>query len=135
MSTEKDLWRTAKIMTDEYGTEAPFIAAQRIDALVALGDEVLETVHEDDIEREITFVPTSQTVMPYASTLDLPPSVRHSLPQHAQEIFLSAFNHAFAAHVGDPRQEEAAFRIAWAAVKKSYVKEPSGEWVPRDRWD
>jgi cation transport regulator len=45
---------------------------------------------------------------------DLPPSVRH--------IYREAFNHAYAAHAGDPRQEEAAHRIAWAAVKHSYVK-------------
>jgi hypothetical protein len=33
-------------------------------------------------------------------------------------------------HVGDPRQEQAAHRIAWAAVKRRYVK-LSGEWVTR----
>jgi cation transport regulator len=42
-----------------------------------------------------------------------PPSVRDHLPEHAQLIYREAFNHAFAAHVGDPRQEEAAHRIAW----------------------
>jgi len=36
----------------------------------------------------------------------------------------------FAAHVGDPRQEEAAHRIAWAAVKRSYVK-IGGSWIAR----
>jgi cation transport regulator len=60
--------------------------------------------------------------MPYASNGDLPASVRYHLPPHAQDIYREAFNHAFAAHVGDPRQEEAAHRIAWAAVKRSYVK-------------
>jgi hypothetical protein len=29
---------------------------------------------------------------------------------------------AFDAHAGDPRQQEPACRIAWAAVKRSYVK-------------
>ncbi len=72
--------------------------------------------------------------MPYASTLDLPPSLRHSLPPHAQDIFRAAFNHAFAAHAGDPRQEEAAHRIAWAAVKKSYIK-MGDAWVRRDGRD
>jgi len=70
--------------------------------------------------------------MPYASIDDLPPSVRDHLPAHAQEIFRSAFNHAWAAHAGDPRQEEAAFRIAWAAVKRGYRKIGS-EWVPISR--
>jgi cation transport regulator len=32
--------------------------------------------------------------------------VRHSLPEHAQDIYREAFNHAFAAHEGDPRQVE-----------------------------
>lgn len=61
--------------------------------------------------------------MPYSSNSDLPPGVRHHLPPHAQDIFREAFNHAWAAHADDPRQEEAAHRIAWAAVKRSYVKD------------
>jgi P-type Mg2+ transporter len=35
------------------------------------------------------------------------------------DIYRAAFNHAFAARTGDPRQEEAAHRIAWAVVKRS----------------
>ena len=66
--------------------------------------------------------------MPYLVNEDLPPGVRNPLPEHAQDIFRAAFNHAWAAHEGDPRQEEAAFRIAWAAVRRSYRK--AGErWV------
>ena len=68
--------------------------------------------------------------MPYTSNSDLPPSVRRSLPTHAQDIYREAFNHAFADHAGDPRQEEAAHRIAWAAVKRGYVKTETG-WVKR----
>ena len=60
--------------------------------------------------------------MPYRVNADLPPSVRDHLPEHAQDIYREAFNHAFAAHAGDPRQEEAAHRIAWAAVKRRYEK-------------
>jgi cation transport regulator len=60
--------------------------------------------------------------MPYQTNEDVPPSVSRHLPSHAQDIYREAFNHAFAAHEGDPRQEEAAHRIAWAAVKRSYVK-------------
>lgn len=69
--------------------------------------------------------------MPYARNEDLPPSVRNHLPNHAQDIFRSAFDAAFAEHSGDPRQEEAAFRIAWAAVKKHY-KKVGADWVPKD---
>lgn len=68
--------------------------------------------------------------MPYQTNTDLPPSVRGHLPEHAQDIYREAFNHAFAAHQGDARQEEAAYRIAWAAVKRSYVK-LGADWVRR----
>jgi cation transport regulator len=68
--------------------------------------------------------------VPYATNDALPLSVRRNLPVHAQGIFRAAFNHAFAAHAGDPRQEEAAHRIAWAAVKHSYVK-IGDRWVER----
>jgi cation transport regulator len=51
--------------------------------------------------------------MPNQVNADLPPTVRNHLPEHAQDIFPEAFNHAFTAHAKDPRQEEAAFRIAW----------------------
>lgn len=68
--------------------------------------------------------------MPYASNRELPASVRNHLPAHAQRIYREAFNHAHAAHAGEQRQEEAAHRIAWAAVKRSFVK-AGDEWVPR----
>jgi cation transport regulator len=69
--------------------------------------------------------------MPYRINADLPASVRDHLPPHAQDIYRAAFNHAFAAHAGDSRQEEIAHRIAWAAVKRSYVKD-GDHWVARD---
>lgn len=69
--------------------------------------------------------------MPYASTEDLPPSVRQHLPDHAQEIFRAAFNNAFQSHAGELRQEDIARRVAWAAVKRSYVK-VDGQWMPRE---
>lgn len=68
--------------------------------------------------------------MPYQTNTDLPPAVRRHLPPHAQDIYRAAFNHAFADHAGDPRQEEAAHRIAWAAVKRVYVK-VGDSWVAR----
>jgi cation transport regulator len=68
--------------------------------------------------------------MPYRTNTDLPLGVRNHLPPHAQDIFRSAFNRAWADHAWDRRQEEAAHRIAWAAVKRSYVRE-GAYWVPR----
>ena len=69
--------------------------------------------------------------MPYATISELPPAVRR-LPPHAQEIFLSAFDSAWDSYAdrGPQAQEEIAFRVAWAAVKKRYRKE-GGRWVPR----
>jgi cation transport regulator len=64
--------------------------------------------------------------MPYETNADLPENLQRLLPPHAQDIFRAAFNHAFADHEGDPRQEEAAHRIAWAAVKHSYVRTEAG---------
>jgi cation transport regulator len=72
--------------------------------------------------------------MPYASNADLPDSLRHRLPDHAQDIFRAAFNSAYAAHWHDPRREEAAHRIAWAAVKRSYLK-AGDHWVARSQFD
>jgi cation transport regulator len=67
--------------------------------------------------------------MPYRSNADLPFPVRSHLPPHAQDIYREAFNHAFASHAGDERQEEIAHRTAWAAVKRSYVKQ-GDRWMP-----
>jgi cation transport regulator len=63
--------------------------------------------------------------VPYASVAELPPQAR--------EIFLQAFNHAWeeyaspsTRYAGSSR-EETAMRVAWAAVKRKYVK-------TGDRW-
>jgi cation transport regulator len=61
--------------------------------------------------------------MPYSKKSELPESVKDVLPAHAQEIFMSAFNSA-----EKDNDEESAFKIAWAAVKKSY-KKVDGKWV------
>ena len=63
--------------------------------------------------------------MPYARNEDLPPAVRTHLPAHAQDIFREAFNHA----LDEYGEEERAFRIAWAAVKRRYRKRGES-WVP-----
>jgi cation transport regulator len=64
--------------------------------------------------------------VPYASDADLPDNVRHVLPQHAQDIFREAFNHAWDEYGGD---EPRAFRVAWAAVEREYRKDSSGRRV------
>jgi cation transport regulator len=73
--------------------------------------------------------------MPYQKTSELPEAVRGHLPPHAQEIFLHAFNSAWneyadpAKREGGESQEQAAFRVAWAAVKHEYQKNAAtGKW-------
>jgi cation transport regulator len=65
--------------------------------------------------------------MPYAKNADLPERIRKVLPRHAQDIFRAAFN---AAYERSPGAEARAFRIAWSAVKASYVQR-AGIWVRR----
>lgn len=61
--------------------------------------------------------------MPYASNQELPAAVREHLPRHAQDIFREAFNSAFDQYADRGEQRETlAFRVAWAAVKRSYRK-------------
>ena len=67
--------------------------------------------------------------MPYAKTADLPAGVRNHLPQHAQDIYRAAFNNAYERY--GPEDEAIAHRIAWAAVKRSYVRRGAGTWVLR----
>ena len=71
--------------------------------------------------------------MPYRANADLPPSVRSHLPEHAQTIYREAFNHAYRAHAGEAEREQRAHMIAWAAVKRAYVKEGEA-WVPRQEY-
>jgi cation transport regulator len=64
--------------------------------------------------------------MPYSINAQLPDSVRHVLPPHAQDIYREAFNHAWDEYDQD---ESRAHRVAWAAVKREYHKDATGHWV------
>jgi len=68
--------------------------------------------------------------MPYTAISELPASVRHHLPEHAQEIYLAAFNNAWREYADRPDHEAVAHRVAWAAVKHTYAKVGS-EWVKK----
>ncbi len=66
--------------------------------------------------------------MPYRSKQELPDSVQHVLPAHAQEIYKEAFNSAWDQYKDkderrdDASREETAHKVAWAAVKNSMRK-------------
>lgn len=75
--------------------------------------------------------------MPYSDINELPEDVRGVLPVHAQHIFKEAFNNAYEKYK-DPEKrrtgasrEEAAFKVAWSAVKNTYEKGDDGRWHPR----
>jgi cation transport regulator len=65
---------------------------------------------------------SARVIMPYSDNEHLPTSVRSRLPPHAQDIYREAFNHAWQQYRRDPRHEEIAHRVAWAAVKRRYRK-------------
>jgi cation transport regulator len=73
--------------------------------------------------------------MPYKTITALPDSVRAHLPEHAQHIYLEAFNHAMKEYTNpdkrrDPSEDREiiAHKVAWAAVKTKYHKTPDGSW-------
>ena len=67
--------------------------------------------------------------MLYAICDDLPDSVSNILPAHAQDIYRAAFASAWEqfkdprAYGGNESREEAAHKVAWAAVKEKYEKQ------------
>jgi cation transport regulator len=75
--------------------------------------------------------------MPYKRLNELPPPVRDHVPRPAQLIWLEAYNSAWDHYVdpddraGVPGRDEAARRVAWAAVKCNYARDEAGDWRPR----
>lgn len=72
--------------------------------------------------------------MPYRKLNNLPQSVRDHLTEHAQDMYMEAFNNAYEQYDRPEERrgasrEETAHRVAWAAVKQKYEKdERSGDW-------
>lgn len=66
--------------------------------------------------------------MLYKTNIDLPEQIKNILPEHAQDIYRAAFNHAWNEYE-DPNKrrnletrEQVAYKIAWSAVKKKFIK-------------
>lgn len=72
--------------------------------------------------------------MPFNNRSQLPDSVKGSLPDHAQDIFMAAYNSAYDDYKdpddrrGDESREEVAFKVAWSAVKRGYQKGEDDKW-------
>jgi len=69
--------------------------------------------------------------MMYLTNVDLPDTVRRSLPVAAQDIFRIAFNEA-CQRLGDGHEPRAE-RLAWGAVRRAYMQRGIGIWLPRSR--
>lgn len=59
----------------------------------------------------------------------LPKSVRESLPEDAQAIYLDAFNRAWEQFEDEEDREAAAHREAWKVVRESYRQGSDGRWM------
>ena len=76
--------------------------------------------------------------MPYERLSALPDSVRNNLPEHAQEIYLAAFNSAWE-HYDQPQErrdersrDSTAHAVAWHAVEQKYKKDSQSDtWVEK----
>lgn len=72
--------------------------------------------------------------MPYHSRAELPKGVRDVLPEHAQDIWKEAYNHALIEYENPAKRrtnegrEEVAAKVAWAAVKHHYEKGHNDKW-------
>jgi cation transport regulator len=76
--------------------------------------------------------------MSYTSINDLPDSVQHVLPIHAQEIYRASYNNAHKEyHLKKDRKdpndnlEEICHKVAWSAVKHKYHKDNDGNWTEK----
>jgi cation transport regulator len=77
--------------------------------------------------------------MPYSSNKNLPKSIQEHLPEHAQDIYREACNHAYETYKKPTKRREkesslesVAHQVAWGAVKKSYKKKGE-QWVPKKK--
>lgn len=77
-------------------------------------------------------------IVSYSNRDDLPENVTNVLPAHAQGIYKEAFNGAWNQYEkpsdrskGGSR-EEAAHRVAWAAVKQKYEKGDDDKWHKKE---
>ena len=75
--------------------------------------------------------------MPYDNVSDLPDGVQNNLPEHAQTIYMEAYNSAWKQYKdpdkrrNEASREEVAHQVAWSAVEQSYHKNDQGNWVKR----
>jgi cation transport regulator len=65
--------------------------------------------------------------MAYNKVDELPTEITEKLPEHAQQIFLAAFNAA----QSDGMSEDGATSVAWNSVKQEYEQREDGKWYQK----
>ncbi|VTO24295.1 cation transport regulator [Klebsiella variicola] len=72
--------------------------------------------------------------MPYRNKQELPDSVQHVLPAHAQEIYKEAFNSAWDQYKDkderrdDASREETAHKVAWGGGEEQLRESDDDKW-------
>ncbi len=66
--------------------------------------------------------------MSYESIDDLPKAVREDLPEHAQQLYMKAYNDAHR----DQGEDDFAEQAAWDAVTAEYEQDEAGQWHRKD---
>ena len=68
--------------------------------------------------------------MPYKKLSDLPESIRYTLPEFAQEVYIEAFKSALRQYSirqhDDTPLEDAADQVAWSAIRQEYRNDEPG---------
>lgn len=62
--------------------------------------------------------------MAYDNINELAPEIREGLPQHAQQIFVAAFNAAQSNGMNDSDASE----VAWSSVRNQFYQGQDGKW-------
>ncbi|AFZ57497.1 ChaB family protein [Anabaena cylindrica FACHB-243] len=62
--------------------------------------------------------------MPYSKIDELPQDIQSRLPEHAQQIFVAAFN----ASQSNGMSEDGALEVAWNSVNNEYEPDREGNW-------
>lgn len=74
----------------------------------------------------------------YERLKDLPAALQCNLPTEAQEMYRQEYNAVWKKYqhiyndIGAQSAEEVAHRKAWGKIKRSFVKQCDGSWLPRN---
>ena len=77
--------------------------------------------------------------MPEKKIKQAPQRIKAELPEHAQHIYVEAYDRAYDEYAdpgkrrGSELREAVVHKVAWSAVEKEYQKGSDGKWYPRPK--